>query len=86
MVTMILQHGVLHLKSLYTGNRMIEKRGDYWVVIHGHAEKKGSKTDKPKGSAIHSYSIKKYGNRGAYEKAKAMHYAIVMSQQRESKK
>ena len=59
---------------------MIVKNGDYWQVVHGHIMKKGSKTDKPKGSVIHSYSIKKYGERGAYDRAKKMHEAIIINE------
>lgn len=49
-------------------------------VVHGHAQKKGSKRDKPKGSVIHSYSFKKYGRLGAIGKAKAMTTAITLSE------
>jgi hypothetical protein len=49
-------------------------------VLHGHPKKKGSKTDKKKGAVIHKYSFSKYGKSQAIEKARAQHYAIMMSQ------
>ena len=56
----------------------VVKRGKKWCVVHGHPKKKGSKTDKPKGSVIKCFSSRK--------KAMSMHYAIRMSQQRSGKK
>lgn len=47
----------------------IKKVGDDWAVIHAHARKKGSKTDKPKGTIIKKFDTK--------EKALAMHRAIM---------
>lgn len=38
-------------------------------VVHGHAKKKGSKTDKPKGTAIKCFKTRK--------EALAMHAAIM---------
>lgn len=61
---------------------MIKVRGGYVCVVHGHPQKKGSKRDKPIGTAIKCYSIKKYGKKGAMKKAQAMHFAIRSSQQR----
>lgn len=58
----------------------VEKRGGSYCVIHAHPKKKGSKTDKPEGTAIHCYSIEKYGDKEAKRKADAMHFAIVSSQ------
>jgi hypothetical protein len=51
-------------------------------VVHGHPQKPGSKTDKPEGSTIKSYSFEKYGKAQAIQKAHAMHYAIMMSEKR----
>jgi hypothetical protein len=51
-------------------------------VVHGHAQKPGSPTDKPKGATIKSYSFAKYGKAEAIQKAHAMHYAIMMSEKR----
>lgn len=62
---------------------MIEKRGNAWCVVHGHAQKSGSKTDKPKGSVIKCYSFvpgNKTSEDTARKKAAAMHYAISISQ------
>ena len=62
---------------------MIEKRGNRWCVVHGHPKKKGSKTDKPKGSIIKCYSFtpgNKVSETRAHNKAKAHHAAIVISQ------
>jgi len=58
----------------------VEKRGGSYCVVHGHPQKKGSKTDEPAGTAIHCYSIDKYGEAEARKKANAMHYAIQMSE------
>jgi len=44
-------------------------------VVHGHPRKKGSKRDKPKGSPIKCYT----GDKKGLKKARAMHYAIMMS-------
>jgi hypothetical protein len=52
----------------------VEKRGDKYCVVHGHAQKEGSSTDKPKGTAIKCFDNAK--------EAYAMHYAIVQSQKR----
>lgn len=53
----------------------VEKRGDKYCVVHGHAQKEGSDTDKPKGSVIKCFDNAK----DAY----AMHSAIVHSQERQ---
>ena len=53
---------------------MVTKRGNKWCVVHGHPQKKGSKTDKPEGSIIKCFKSKK--------KAEAMHTAIILSQKR----
>lgn len=58
----------------------VEKRGQYWCTVHGHAKKPGSKTDKPKGSIIKCYSIAKYGDAGAKRRALDQHKAIAISQ------
>jgi len=55
----------------------VVKRGNQWCVVHGHPKKKGSKTDKPKGSIIKCHPTAK--------KAYAQHYAIMMSQKGKSK-
>lgn len=54
----------------------VEKRGERWCVVHGHPQKKGSKTDKPKGSVIKCFP----GTPQGKEKAMAMHRAILISQ------
>lgn len=59
---------------------MVEKRGNYWCVVHGHPQKSGSKTDKPKGIPIKCWSIEKYGEAEAKKRAEAMHKAILHSQ------
>lgn len=64
---------------------MVKRIGDSYAVVHGHPKKSGSERDKPKGTAIKKYSIKKYGKKGAAEKAQKMHYAIVKSQERRAK-
>jgi len=56
---------------------MVVKHGQHWAVIHAHAKKKGSKTDKPKGSVIKEFSTKK--------QALAMHRAIILSKKRRGK-
>lgn len=61
---------------------MVEKRGAYYCVVHGHPRKPGSKTDKPKGTIIKCYSIEKFGDAGAKKRAMAQHAAILISQQR----
>lgn len=48
---------------------MIEKRGNKWCVVHGHTRKKGSKTDKPKGTVIKCFSTR--------AEAEKMHRAIM---------
>lgn len=58
----------------WTIEKNVEKRGDKYCVVHGHAQKEGSDTDKPKGTAIKCFDNAK----DAY----AMHYAIVQSQKR----
>lgn len=63
----------------------IEKRGPKTVcVVHGHKKKKGSKRDKPKGTAIKCYTEDTLAE--AYKKAAAMHSAITHSQARRRKK
>jgi len=57
---------------------MIEKRGKKWCVVHGHAQKQGSKTDKPKGSVIKCFDTR--------AEALAMHRAIEASKARAKKK
>lgn len=52
----------------------VEKRGDKYCVVHGHAQKEGSDTDKPKGTSIKCFDNAK--------EAYAMHTAIVESQKR----
>jgi hypothetical protein len=53
-----------------TENR-VEKRGNQWCVVHGSPRKPGSKTDKPEGTVIKCFDIKK--------DADAMHRAIEAS-------
>lgn len=53
---------------------MIKKVGKKWAVVHGHAKKKGSKTDKPKETVIAKFTTKKA--------ALQMHRAIIISQKR----
>lgn len=52
----------------------VEKRGNKYCVVHGHAQKPGSKTDKPPGSIIKCFDNP--------EDAYKMHHAIVKSQER----
>ena len=52
----------------------VETRGGRYCVVHGHPKKKGSKTDKPKGSIIKCFKDK--------DKARKMHTAIVLSELR----
>jgi hypothetical protein len=56
---------------------MVEKRGGKYHVVHGHKRKKGSKTDKPKGTTITSFDDP--------QEAYAMHYAIQKGQERRKK-
>ena len=58
----------------------VEKRGAYWCTVHGSPQKPGSPTDKPKGSIIKCWSIEKYGDEGAKERALKQHQAIAISQ------
>ena len=63
----------------------VEHRGNAYVVVHGHAQKKGSKTDKPKGTPIHSFKYTpgdKASETKARKKAYAMHSAIMHSEER----
>jgi len=50
----------------------VEKRGDKWCVVHGHPQKPGSPTDKPKGSIIKCFPTK--------ADAERMHKAIIIRQ------
>ena len=61
---------------------MVEKRNGKWCIVHGHTQKKGSKTDKPRGAIIHSFP----GTPEGKKQAIAMHTAIYLSQQREKMK
>lgn len=54
---------------------MVEKRNGRWCVVHGHAQKAGSKTDKPKGSIIKCFP----GTEEGHKQALAMHQAIMAS-------
>jgi hypothetical protein len=58
----------------YDVAKSVVKRGGKYCVVHGSPQKEGSKTDKPKGTAIKCYDDPK--------KAHAMHYAIRMSKKR----
>jgi hypothetical protein len=58
----------------------VKWKGGCACVIHGHPKKKGSKTDKPKGSNIKCYC--KGSRKQKMKKAQAMHYAIIKSQKR----
>ena len=63
---------------------MIEKKGNRWCVVHGHPKKKGSKTDKPKGTIIKCYSFNpkiKGSEARAKAKANKMHAAIMIQKQ-----
>lgn len=37
---------------------MIVQRGSQWCVVHGHEQKPGSKTDKPKGAIIKCFDTR----------------------------
>jgi hypothetical protein len=50
---------------------MIKKIGKKYYVVHGHTKKKGSRTDKTRGSVI--------GEHNTYEEALAQHRAIEAS-------
>jgi hypothetical protein len=50
---------------------MVVSRGGKFCVVHGHAKKPGSKTDKPAGSVIKCFDKK--------ADAMAMHKAILIS-------
>ena len=52
----------------------VVKRGRKWCTVHGSPRKKGSKTDKPKGSVIACFPTKKAAMR--------QHRAISMSKAR----
>lgn len=56
---------------------VVEKKGDKWCVLHGHAKKPGSKTDKAKGEVIGCHDTKK--------EADAQHTAILISQHKKKK-
>jgi hypothetical protein len=60
----------MSFKDLLTEH--VVKRGNKYCVVHGHPMKKGSKTDKPKGSIIHCFPTRK--------QAEAQHKAIVISE------
>lgn len=55
----------------------VVKRGSKHCVVHGHPKKKGSKTDKPKGTVIACHKTK--------AKAQAQHKAIMASKTRRGK-
>jgi hypothetical protein len=59
---------------------MVEKRGQYWCVVHAHPQGAG-KRDAPPGTPIKCFSIAEYGDDGARRRAYAMHAAIVARQQ-----
>lgn len=59
---------------------MVKQKGRCVCVVHGHAKKKGSKTDKAKGANIKCYCGKSMKDN--WRKARAMHYAITRSQAR----
>jgi len=56
---------------------MVKVYEDRACVVHAHAQKPGSKRDKPPGVPIKCYSFKEYGKKGAVKKAYAMHTAIM---------
>jgi len=58
----------------------VEQRGGAFCVVHAHAKKEGSSTDKVKGSVIKCFSIAEFGEAEARQKAWAMHSAIAHSQ------
>ena len=65
---------------------MIAKRGNQWCVLHGHTQKKNSKTDKPAGSVIKCYPFNpnvKGSEASAKDKATKMHRAILISESKE---
>lgn len=51
----------------------VVRRGNKWCVVHAHPKKKGSKTDKPKGSIIKCYP----GTEAGHQAALKMHRAIM---------
>ena len=52
-------------------------------VVHAHAQKEGSKTDKPAGTPIKCYYFDEEGGKAnAVKKAYAMHTAIMESEYR----
>jgi hypothetical protein len=53
-------------------------------VLHGHPQKAGSKTDKPEGTVMKSYSYAQYGKAGAIRRAYAMHSAVKHSEARKA--
>jgi len=62
---------------------MVVKRGNAYCVVHGHPQKPGSKTDKPKGTAIKCYSFtpgNEQSENEARRKAFKMHRAILVNQ------
>ena len=66
---------------------MVVKKGNRWCVVHGHPQKAGSKTDKPKGSIIKCYTFdpsKEGSEANAKLKAQKMHRAILVSQQKQN--
>ena len=67
------------------GEREVKKVGNSWCVLHAHPKKAGSPTDKAPGTPIKCYSISEFGNDKAKQKATAMHYAIMKSQETQKK-
>lgn len=67
---------------------MIKKIGNQWCVVHAHAQKSGSATDKPAGTPIACFPFKegnKQSENVAKMKAQGLHYAIVSKQKKDSK-
>ena len=62
---------------------MVVKKGNSYCVVHGHTQKKNSKTDKPAGSVIKCFSFNpntKGSEASAKDKATKMHKAILISE------
>ena len=57
---------------------MVRKKNGKWCVLHGHPQKKGSKTDKPIGAVIKCFP----GTPEGKAQALAMHAAILLSEKK----
>lgn len=63
---------------------MVKVYSDRASVLHGHAKKQGSDTDKPAGAVIKSFLFSDYGRAAAIKKAYAVHTAIIKNQNSET--